>query len=185
MFRLRECLLTSLARDSISYETLNSVTSGDPALSGEECLAATTALVQPKPRQFELLLRLKQSFFGRPEVWMVLSALLVRLAVVGFLYPERLNPDHDHWRFAGETGRIAKSIVQGHGFSSPLHADTGPTAWMTPIYPFLLAWVFKIFGIYTKASAVFMLSLDSLFSALTCIPVFLIACIQFGKRTGF
>ena len=148
-------------------------------------MAATTALVQPKTRQFEFLLRLKQSFFGQPEVWMVLAAFLVRLAVVGFLYPERLNPDRDHWRFAGETGRIARSIVQGRGFSSPLHADTGPTAWMTPVYPFLLACVFKVFGIYTKASAIFMLSLDSLFSALTCIPVFLIACIQFGKRTGF
>ena len=55
-------------------------------------------------------------------------------------------------------------------FSSPLHADTGPTAWMTPIYPFLLACVFKVFGIYTKASAIFMLSLDSLFSALTSFP---------------
>src|SRR5712691_3001953 len=71
--------------------------------------------------------------FGSPWLWMVISALLVRLAVVAFLYPERLNPDRDHWRFAGETGRIARSIVQGHGFSSPLHADTGPTAWMTPI----------------------------------------------------
>src|SRR5216683_403064 len=113
--------------------------------------------------------------FGAPWLWMVLAALLVRLAVVGFLSPERLNPDRDHWRFAGETGRIARSLVQGHGFSSPLHADTGPTAWMTPIYPFLLAGVFKILGVYTKASAIFMLSLDSLFSALTCIPVFLIA----------
>ena len=116
---------------------------------------------------------------------MVCAALLVRLAVVAFLYPERLNPDRDHWRFAGEAGRIARSIAEGHGFSSPLHAETGPTAWMTPIYPFLLASVFKVFGVYTKASAIFMLSLDSLFSALTSIPVCLIARRQFGRRTGF
>ena len=56
---------------------------------------------------------------------MVLAAFLIRLGVVAFLYPERLNPDRDHWRFAGETGRIARFIVQGHGFGSPLHADTG------------------------------------------------------------
>ena len=111
----------------------------------------------------------------------VIVALALRLAVVAFVYPERLNPSQDHWRFAGETGRIARSIAQGRGFSSPLHADTGPTAWMTPLYPLLVAGVFKIFGVYTKASALAMLSLDSLFSALTCIPVFLIARRSFGK----
>ena len=115
---------------------------------------------------------------------MVVVAFAIRLAVVAFLYPERLNPDRDHWRFAGETGRIARSIVQGRGFSSPLHADTGPTAWMTPLFPLLLAGVFKVFGVYTKASAIAMLSLDCLFSALTCIPVFLIARKKFGERTA-
>src|SRR5205085_1960903 len=115
---------------------------------------------------------------------MVLVALAIRLAVVAFLYPERLNPDRDHWRFAGETGRIARSIVEGRGFSSPLHADTGPTAWMTPLYPLILAGVFKVFGVYTKASALDILSLDSLFSALTCIPIFLIARKKFGERTA-
>jgi 4-amino-4-deoxy-L-arabinose transferase-like glycosyltransferase len=122
--------------------------------------------------------------FTRKYILMVLVALVIRLAVVAFLYPERLNPDRDHWRFAGETGRIARSIVEGRGFSSPLHADTGPTAWMTPLYPVILAGVFKIFGVYTKASALAMLSLDSLFSALTCIPIFLIARKQFGERTA-
>jgi hypothetical protein len=116
--------------------------------------------------------------------WMVLVALALRLVVVAFLYPERLNPDRDYWRFAGETGRIARSLVQGNGFSSPLRAPTGPTAWMTPIYPTILAGVFRVFGIYTKASALVMLSLNSLFSALTCIPVFLIARRSFGPGTA-
>jgi 4-amino-4-deoxy-L-arabinose transferase-like glycosyltransferase len=121
---------------------------------------------------------------GHKLLLIVLVALAIRLAVVAFLYPERLNPDRDHWRFAGETGRIARSMVEGRGFSSPLHADTGPTAWMTPLYPLLLAGVFKVFGIYTKASAIAMLSLDSLFSALTCIPIFLIARKNFGRRSA-
>ena len=115
---------------------------------------------------------------------MVLLGLAIRLVVVGFLYPERLNPDRDYWRFAGETGRIARSIVQGHGVSSPLRAPTGPTAWMTPIYPAILAGVFWAFGVYTKASAIVMLSLDSLFSALTSVPVFFIAKKSFGARAG-
>src|SRR5438309_1066967 len=104
---------------------------------------------------------------ARSLFWMIVVALGVRLAVVGLLYPERLNPDRDHWRFAGETGRIAQSIVEGRGFSSPFQGSTGPTAIMPPFYPSLLAGVFRLFGIYTKASALVTLSLDSLFSALT------------------
>lgn len=126
----------------------------------------------------------KRLFLRRPEFWMVLAAFVIRLAVMSFLYQERLNPDRDHWHFAGETGRIAKSIVEGRGFSSPLHADTGPTAWMTPLYPLLVAGVFKTFGIYTKASALVMLSLDNLFSALTCLPVFLITRKRFGDHAA-
>ncbi|HWW14294.1 MAG TPA: glycosyltransferase family 39 protein [Candidatus Dormibacteraeota bacterium] len=120
----------------------------------------------------------------RSVLWMVLVGLAIRLVVVGFLYPERLNPERDHWRFAGETGRIAQSLVEGKGFSSPFFGQTGPTAIMPPIYPLLLAAVFRVFGTYTKASALVMLSLDSLFSALTCIPVFLIAQKNFGWRTA-
>src|ERR1035437_1127040 len=68
---------------------------------------------------------------------MVLVALALRLMAVGFLYPERLNPDRDHAAFAGEAGRIAHSLVEGKGFSSPMVtvADTGPTAGRCPRYP--------------------------------------------------
>src|SRR5512136_453445 len=84
---------------------------------------------------------------------MVLVALLIRLAVAGFLYSEQLDPERDHWRFSYENGRLARSIAEGRGFSSPLFEDTGVSAWMTPVYPYLTAGVFKIFGIYSKASA--------------------------------
>ena len=115
---------------------------------------------------------------------MVLAALAIRLVVMVFLLPEQLDPSRDHWHFGYETGRIARSIVQGHGFSSPLFAETGPTAWMSPVYPYIVAGVFKVFGIYTKASAVVLLSLNALTSALTCIPIFLIARRTFGGRAA-
>jgi 4-amino-4-deoxy-L-arabinose transferase-like glycosyltransferase len=118
----------------------------------------------------------------RSLFWMVVVALAIRLAVVGFLYTERLNPERDHWRFAGETGRIAQSVVKGRGFSSAFPGTSEPTAIMPPFYPLLLAGVFRLSGIYTKASALAMLSVDSLFSALTCIPIFLIAQKSFGRR---
>lgn len=117
-------------------------------------------------------------------LWMVLVALVLRLAVMMFLYPERTDPFRDHWRFGGEAGRIARSIAQGEGFSNPLFGRTGPTAWLTPVYPYLLAGIFKIFGVYSKASAIVALALDCLFSAVTCIPVYLIARKSFGEATA-
>ena len=115
---------------------------------------------------------------------MVLVALAIRLAVVGFLYPDQMDPSRNHWHFAFENGKIAYSIVQGHGFGSPLFENTGPTAWQVPIYPYLMAGVFEIFGIYSKMSALVLLSMQALISALTCLPVFLVARKTFGDRVA-
>jgi Dolichyl-phosphate-mannose-protein mannosyltransferase len=111
-------------------------------------------------------------------------ALVLRLIVVAFLYPAQLNPRRDYWHFGYETGRIARAIASGRGFSDPLFGQTGPTAWMAPIYPYLVAGVFKLSGIYTVASAIILLSLNGLFSALTCLPVFFMARKSFGTRVG-
>jgi hypothetical protein len=37
--------------------------------------------------------------------------------------------------FLNEAGNIAFSLAKGHGFSSPWWQETGPTAWLTPVYP--------------------------------------------------
>jgi asparagine N-glycosylation enzyme membrane subunit Stt3 len=115
---------------------------------------------------------------------MLAVALAVRLLAVAFLYRDALNPSQDYWRFGGEVGRIARSIVQGHGFSNPYFADTGPTALEPPLYIYLLAGIFKIFGAYTKSAALAILFLNCMVSALTCIPVFLIGRKSFGEVAG-
>jgi 4-amino-4-deoxy-L-arabinose transferase-like glycosyltransferase len=74
--------------------------------------------------------------------------------------------------FQTETGHIAHSIASGKGFSSPFQRDTGPTAWLAPVYPYLLAGIFKVFGIYTLPSLFAALSLNILFSAGACVPIF-------------
>ncbi|HEV2420689.1 MAG TPA: glycosyltransferase family 39 protein [Candidatus Acidoferrales bacterium] len=122
--------------------------------------------------------------FHRKLFWMFAVALLVRLVVMAYTYPLQLVPARDHWPFAYETGRIARSIVQGKGFSSPLFGDTGPTAWMTPVYPYILAGVFKVFGVFTKTSALVMLSLNGLISALTCLPIFSFVRKSFGEQAA-
>lgn len=116
--------------------------------------------------------------------WMVVVALALRLAVMAFVYPERTDPFRDHWRCGGEAGRIARAIAEGRGFSNPLFGETGPTSWLAPVYPYLLSGIFKLFGVYSVASTLVALSIDCAFSALTCIPVYLVAQESFGERAA-
>lgn len=74
--------------------------------------------------------------------------------------------------FQTEIGHIAYSIASGKGYSSPFQRDTGPTAWLAPVYPYLVAGIFKLYGIYTLHSFFAALFLNILFSAGTCMPIF-------------
>ena len=120
--------------------------------------------------------------YGRSLALAVLAALVVRLIVVAFVYPGFLEPGRDYWEFGFEVGMVARSIATGHGFANPFWGETGPTAWLTPVFPYLLSGIFILFGIKTKAAAIGMLALNSLFSALTCVPIFFVAKKSFGLR---
>src|SRR5580700_177774 len=74
--------------------------------------------------------------------------------------------------FQTETGHIAYSIASGKGFSSPFQRDSGPTAWLAPVYPYLLAGILKVFGIYTLRSFFSAVLLNILYSAGACVPIF-------------
>jgi len=110
-----------------------------------------------------------------------IAALALRLIAVRLYYNSTWNEYEDHLWFGFETGRISRSIAEGQGFGNPLLVYTGPTAWLTPVYPYLLAGVFKLFGVYSKTSALVILSLNALFSALICLPLFRIARRSFGR----
>jgi 4-amino-4-deoxy-L-arabinose transferase-like glycosyltransferase len=115
---------------------------------------------------------------------MIVAALALRLVVMAFVYDQQLVPWRDHFTFGYETGRIARSIATGRGFSSPYPEPSGPTALLAPVYPYLLAGIFRLFGIYTAGSALAILFLNNLFSSLTCLPVFWIARRAFGARVS-
>lgn len=107
------------------------------------------------------------------SLWLILAvALALR---VGFAWeqvhaiPERILSTYS---FLVEPGSIAYSLAVGKGFSSPFRVDTGPTAWMTPVYPLILAGVFRILGTYTFASYIGAISINILSSTFTCIPIF-------------
>lgn len=109
----------------------------------------------------------------------VIVALGLRLA---FAWDYQAHTPHQALRalpFLFESGNIAYSIASGHGFASPFRAATGPTAWMTPLYPLLLAGVMRAFGIYTYQSWVAAVLINICFSTLACIPLYYAA-----KRVG-
>src|SRR3954465_3715263 len=118
------------------------------------------------------------------QVWMiVLVGFIARLALLTIGHTYRFSPRNDHFGFGWETGRIARAIALGEGFSNPFHGITGPTAWIAPAYPYFLAGVFKIFGVYSDASAFVALAVNSIFSALTCATIYYIGREVFGPRS--
>jgi len=114
--------------------------------------------------------------------WMVAVAFALRFGWIVIAHTYKFKTFDDNFSFGWEMGRIGRALAQGQGFSNPFNDTTGPTAWEPPLYPFLIAIVFRLFGIYTHASAVLLLGLNSLFSALTCIPIFLIAKRCFSQK---
>jgi hypothetical protein len=99
------------------------------------------------------------------------AAFLVRLAYLTFAHTYRIRLFPDHFEYGWEMGRIARALATGHGYADPFSGHTGPTAWVAPLYPLLMALVFKLTGVYTLTSAWILLTLNSLFSALTVFPI--------------
>jgi 4-amino-4-deoxy-L-arabinose transferase-like glycosyltransferase len=116
--------------------------------------------------------------------WMVAIALFLRVGwiIVGHTY--KFKGTEDNFGFGWEMGRIAAAIASGRGFSDPFGPATGPTAWEPPLYPYLTATVFHFFGIYSRPSAFVLLTINSIFSSLTCIPIFLIARRIFTEKVA-
>ncbi len=110
------------------------------------------------------------------HIWLPFCvAFLLRLIVVSLNYRETPDAVYFYERFGWEMGWIARSLASGHGYSSPFFPFSGPTALMPPLYPWIIAGIFHLFGVYSTASAFVVLALNSLFSSLTCISIYFIA----------
>src|SRR6266705_5873296 len=126
--------------------------------------AASTIEISPPAEEFV------QAALRSPAT-AVAVALLLRLV---FLYLA-----HDScgnlFPVGQEAGNVAWSFALGHGFSSPLIGMQGPTAWVAPVYPLLLALGFKLLSMNPYHVVIFGQVLNSIFSALTCWPIYLLA----------
>ena len=106
---------------------------------------------------------------------------LVRVLYMTLAHTYRFRLILDHFEFGWEMGRIARALATGHGFANPFNGNSGPTAWCPPLYPLLLAAVFRLFGVYTLTSAWIILTINSAFSAATAVAVYQIAWRSFGR----
>jgi 4-amino-4-deoxy-L-arabinose transferase-like glycosyltransferase len=115
-------------------------------------------------------------------VFIVSFAFVTRMAILTYMWDTTLIPVKSFLPYGYELGRVASAIASGQGFSSPLRfLDTGPTAWFTPLYPYLIAGIFKIWGIFTFKSRLIIEISNCAFAALTAIPVYGIARRTFGN----
>jgi 4-amino-4-deoxy-L-arabinose transferase-like glycosyltransferase len=115
-------------------------------------------------------------------------AFLVRVLYMTLAHTYRIRVSEDHFQFGWEAGRIARALLTGYGYADPFAnaflAHTGPTAWLPPLYPLLMAAIFRIFGVYTHASAWVLLTIQSAFSAATALATWEIAARCFSRRVA-
>ena len=91
---------------------------------------------------------------------LVLRLLVLRSVLVSF---------PPGWLFTRgmEMGWLANSLLAGQGLASPFGSPTGPTAFVAPGYPLLIAGIFKLFGSNTATSAVVIITLQILLNLVT------------------
>jgi hypothetical protein len=114
------------------------------------------------------------------SVWLIaFAALAVRLA---FAWDQQRKIPQQALAtvpFEQESGNIALALSEGHGYANLFRRNTGPTAWLAPVYPFLLSLIFRVFGPLTLSSFFAAALLNALFSAAATIPLY-----DIGRRLG-
>src|SRR5690349_6441247 len=158
----------------------------DPGRCG---ISPASLIIEPPMMAAELHTTQDTNWFRRwwatartSTFWMVLVAFLLRVGWMTAAHTYKFRTSDQNFGFGWEMGRIGQALATGQGFSNPFGPVTGPTAWEPPLYPVLIAGVFKVFGVYSRASAWMLLTINSFFSALNCLPLFLITRRLFGEK---
>ena len=96
------------------------------------------------------------------------AALILRLSALLVLAPHRSTFSRGAWDFGHEAACLGQSLWLGHGFGDPWAHGTGPSSWLTPPYPALLATLMEVFGGIDRWMALTLFVLQSIASAATC-----------------
>jgi 4-amino-4-deoxy-L-arabinose transferase-like glycosyltransferase len=116
-------------------------------------------------------------------LFIFVAALATRLASATYILSNRFEPQLLFMR--NEPSHIGAALVSGLGFSSAYAgAPTVPTAQQPPLYPLMLAGIFKLFGICTAASAWTAVLVNVLAGAVTAVLLYHVGRLHFGETVG-
>jgi 4-amino-4-deoxy-L-arabinose transferase-like glycosyltransferase len=122
-------------------------------------------------------------WFATSRVVIFVAAFLTRLGCAAYILSTYFGPQLLYLQ--NEPSHIAAALASGLGFSSPYaNTPTTPTAQQPPLYPLLLAGVFKVFGIFTVRSAWTAVSINILAGAITAVLVYHVGRLHFSEKAG-
>lgn len=125
------------------------------------------------------------SFAGRERIWffgILAGALFLRLLVLNL---ELHKPLMQFYSRPWEMGLLANSLIHGLGYSSPFGVPTGPTAFIAPGYPTIVAGIFLLFGAYTFQSALAIMLLNVAAALATIVLMMRLARELFGLPAAY
>ena len=128
-------------------------------------------------------MREKSRAKARAHFLPILAGALI-LRVVAVLSMAQRDPRVWFYSQATELGRLGESLRMGRGLGSPFGGDTGPSAFLAPGYPALVAVIFRMFGSYSWHAAAVLLTLQVLFGVGTVFFVMLVARRAFSSRAA-
>ena len=109
-------------------------------------------------------------------------AFLLRALAAFFMF--RTDPRIWFYNQASELTCLAHSLLSGHGLSSPFGGSTGPSAFLAPGYPLLVAFVYRLMGASSFNAAAVLATLNMIFGTGTVLVVMLVARRTFGNRVA-
>jgi len=98
-------------------------------------------------------------------------------------FHDQTDPTDHHAAFGWEMGWWHGDLSGTWLQLALLSFDRIDLPWFS-LFPYLVAAMFHLFGLYTAKAAFAILSINSLFSALTCIPLYYCTRDALGERTA-
>ncbi len=96
-------------------------------------------------------------------------AVVVRIAAMLLLDTPAETMGRTAWGWGWEATALAESLLQGDCYGDPFGRESGPSSWLTPLYPGLIAVCMKLFGGVTPATAMAVFVMQALAAAGTCV----------------
>ena len=123
--------------------------------------------------------------FLRTSSAAVTVALVLRLLLLVWSHWAQDRQHVDLQIVGQEAACVASALASGKGFSNPFRGYEAPTAWLAPVFPALWSVGYRIFDPETSRGGIyFCQAMNSIFSALTCWPIFWLGRKLFSDTIG-